>query len=207
MTDTIDQDEQADIERSEDAPVRTLEETARFFDVSVPTVREWIAKGCPVVERGGNGRAYRVDLRAVHQWREAQREEERQAEQRKAQTDAQLRLELLGGDELPDPETGDILTPKQRQEYLKAEVEKTKLAQQRRELVKAAEMGLAISQAFGELKQRLQVLPDELAKYHGWDEEQTAQALELVNEVLEDASNTLSQLTRPADGASGDVSQ
>lgn len=34
-----------------------LDDTARFFSVSVPTVKTWIFDGCPVLERGGAGRS------------------------------------------------------------------------------------------------------------------------------------------------------
>jgi phage terminase Nu1 subunit (DNA packaging protein) len=43
-------------------------ETAEFFGVSLPTLENWVRRGCPVLERGGKNVPYRFDLRAVAEW-------------------------------------------------------------------------------------------------------------------------------------------
>jgi phage terminase Nu1 subunit (DNA packaging protein) len=45
---------------------------AQVFGVTSATVRCWVARGCPVVERGGKGRSARFNSAAVAKWREEQ---------------------------------------------------------------------------------------------------------------------------------------
>lgn len=44
-------------------------ELAKAFDVSVNTIDKWLARGCPYVEKGTNGKEYEFDLKAVMAWR------------------------------------------------------------------------------------------------------------------------------------------
>jgi phage terminase Nu1 subunit (DNA packaging protein) len=44
---------------------------AEFFEVSAPTVDDWIRRDCPVETRGKPGQAWVFDFRAVRRWREA----------------------------------------------------------------------------------------------------------------------------------------
>lgn len=46
----------------------TKRATADALDVSLPTVDRWIARGCPVLERGAKGKPWQLDLAAVVQW-------------------------------------------------------------------------------------------------------------------------------------------
>jgi len=169
MTAAESRDEQ--IVQSDD-DVRTLEETARFFARSVPTVRGWIADNCPVVQRGSNGVAYRLSLRAVAEWLRERDAAAARAEEEKAARDAQLKLELLGEDALARRAGLDRpLTPTERAAMLSEEVNFTKLAQLRRELVSADEMQTQIARAFATINAQLRAAPDRLAARFGWDEE------------------------------------
>ena len=51
---------------------RTLNknEVAEFFGVHLSTVNTWVRKGCPVESKGTNGKDWRMDSKAVHEWRE-----------------------------------------------------------------------------------------------------------------------------------------
>ena len=40
------------------------------LSASLPTVRSWMAKGCPFIEEGGAGKQWKLDLAAVSKWRE-----------------------------------------------------------------------------------------------------------------------------------------
>lgn len=44
-------------------------ELAEFFGIAMPTVDDWIRRGCPVVERGGRGRAWKFNTAEVATWR------------------------------------------------------------------------------------------------------------------------------------------
>jgi len=60
--------------------IRGLEETARFFEVSVPTIKSWIVDGYAVKQKGGNGVAYQVELRKVAKWLKDRQNERDQSE-------------------------------------------------------------------------------------------------------------------------------
>jgi hypothetical protein len=44
-------------------------EVAAEFDVSLPTVDDWIRRGCPMISKGDKGRAAEFSLSAVRAWR------------------------------------------------------------------------------------------------------------------------------------------
>ncbi|MEO7860254.1 MAG: terminase small subunit [Nitrospirales bacterium] len=44
---------------------------AEFFQVSAPTIDDWVRRDCPVVKRGKPGVDWVFDFRAVRKWREA----------------------------------------------------------------------------------------------------------------------------------------
>ncbi|MEQ3671367.1 terminase small subunit [Pseudophaeobacter sp.] len=45
-------------------------ELAEINGVSLPTVESWVRRGCPVVQRGGRGRAWQFNTADVRNWRE-----------------------------------------------------------------------------------------------------------------------------------------
>lgn len=173
--------------------LRSLDDTARFFDVSVPTVRSWIADGCPVHQRGGNGVAYQMDLRAVHAWREERFAAAERAKADVAERDQQLRLELLGDDGLTTKDA-DPLTHRQRVEILKAELAQINIARARGELVKAAEIQLELAQALATVRERVRSLPDQLAARFGLAQDVTDGMLTAIDDALEDLADDIAKL-------------
>ena len=181
---------------SENGPViRGLEETAAFFDVSVQTVKRWAADGCPVVKEGGNGVRYELDLRAVHDWRREQDEARAADAETRAEEETQLRLELVGADMLPDAEGGgQALTPKARRDALQAELSKVKLAELRRELVRADDVAMEMAQAFSLLSARMLAMPDHMGAELGLAEDQIETMRDLIEDVLNDAADAVRDL-------------
>jgi phage terminase Nu1 subunit (DNA packaging protein) len=45
-------------------------ELAEINGVSLPTIESWVRRGCPVVQRGGRGRAWQFNTAEVRSWRE-----------------------------------------------------------------------------------------------------------------------------------------
>lgn len=178
--------------------LRSLADVAAFFGVSQPTVRRWIDAGCPVAERGSSGVAYKLDLRGVSAWRQDQQRAEDEAQQARAERDAQLRLELLGADALTVQPDAAALSHRQRADALQAEVARTKLAQMRRELLPAEETALALAEALGLLKTRLRQIPDLIAPELGLTDAQVARVSDLVDEALGDCADALEGLTADA---------
>ncbi|MCM0018421.1 MAG: terminase small subunit [Tagaea sp.] len=179
---------------SDPANYRGLEETARFFDVSVPTVRAWIQDGCPVVERGGNGVAYKLDLVAVSNWKKTRDGERARIEAEQAERDSQLRLELLGDKSLAKADGEGGLSKSEQASALAAEVSRTKLAQLRRELMPADEAKLKVTEAFGVLRDRIRTMPDQIAGELGLTEPQVERMLDLIDDYLDDTAAALGEL-------------
>lgn len=175
--------------------IRNLTETAAFFKRSVPTVREWIRAGAPVVEGGSPGVEYRLDLREVAEWLDARRADEAAAAAERQAADQQLAMELFGDDLLRPDGARDGLSPKAIRELADAQKHLMLVEQQRRNLVKADAMALTLSAAFRRLADRLAMLPDALQRDHGL----AADAANAVAEAVDDALNDLAdELERDA---------
>jgi terminase small subunit / prophage DNA-packing protein len=177
--------------------LRNLEETARFFDVSKPTVTDWIAKGCPVEQKGGNGVAYELCLQDVKAWLDDQRGIAEQAAADRARRDAQLKLQLLGDDNLAGEDAG--LSARATADIYLAEVNRMKLAQMRRELVPADDVQFRLAQILTELKNNLRAMPDQLGKDLGLDDRTIDRMIELVDDYLTDTADAIEKiLSEPA---------
>ncbi len=112
----------------------------------------------PIVERGSNGRDYVFDVENVKAWRAAQLEAERRA--------AAEREDLLGQSSLPGmsdaAEKG--LSGSQQLNFIKAKREEHKLGLETGLLVSTAELRFELDRAFTRLAQRLDALPENLAR-------------------------------------------
>ncbi len=185
----------------ETAELRSLEETARFFDISVPTLRAWIKDGCPVDQHGGNGVAYRLDLLKVGAWRRSREQAQRQEAEQRAARDQQLRMDLLGSEALgANDET--TLTATARAAAMREELDRTKLAELRRELVSAADTKLLMAQVFGQLRMKIRNIPDELGDEFGLTEAQQEAMLDRIDEALTDIADSIEAIaSSPQEGA------
>lgn len=65
-------------------------EVAEAFGVTPSAVSGWVRRGCPVVSRGGRGRAWEFDLAEVVRWRDERRAAEGDGQLDLAQERAQL---------------------------------------------------------------------------------------------------------------------
>ena len=179
--------------------IRSLGETAYFFGVSTPTVQSWRRDGCPVVEGGGHGVAYKFDLHKVAAWRHDRDDADAKAAEERVERDAQLKLELLGDAALADVGDGPM-TPKQRADYLRAELDRVKLAQFRRELVPADEIVEQMTDAQALARERIRGIPDAIAERLGLTEDDTAGIVELVDEILSDLADEMATISTAAAG-------
>ncbi|EME71399.1 hypothetical protein H261_03283 [Paramagnetospirillum caucaseum] len=179
------------------AEIRNLEETAKFFGISVPTLKSWVDRGCPVVKRGGNGVAWEFELHAAAEWLRGERKREEDDAVFSAERDSQLKFDLLGQDTLPDPYGGGSasMTAKARAEALRAELDKVKLAQMRRELVRADDVRDDLSQVMALVRDRLRTLPDDLGRRYGLDGDQVEDCVEMVDDLLNSLADSIDGLT------------
>ena len=84
---------------------------ADWFGVSLPTLDTWIARGCPIVQRGSKGVPWVLDLLEVAKWR-------------------------FGADDVPEGEFNpDGLTPRERKDWYDGEAKRLDIAERLKELV------------------------------------------------------------------------
>ena len=160
---------------------------AEAFGVSVPTVDSWVARGCPVVEVGDKGAAYKFDLEAVRRWRDAElgRLKVEQEVTAAAIRGMQAELDLAGGG---DPKI-EALPFKHRLDFYKSEQQRMDLARQRGFLCETAKVRQDYARTLAYLRDRLQSLPDFL-------ERRCALEPAVVDEIIEAVSQWQEELAR-----------
>lgn len=156
---------------------------ANINGVSLPTVDEWVRRGCPVVQRGGRGRAWKFNTAEVRSWR-----------------DDDIRAQASH----PEMATKDELTLRK----LAAETEQAELdlARAKAELVPVEQFDRALAKAFGEVRAGVRnVLPSRAARRLIGESDETqikAVLLDEVDQVLEALADT--DLITEADLDEGD---
>lgn len=117
-------------------------EMADHLGIAMPTLDDWVRRGCPVVERGGRGRQWKFNSADVRSWR-----------------DEDIRRDAVGQD---DASVDELRRRKLRAETLQAELE---LSRDRGELVPADTFDRAMAKAFGEVQANMRnVLPGRAAR-------------------------------------------
>lgn len=140
-------------------------EMANHLGIAMPTLDEWVRRGCPIVKRGGRGQQWQFNSADVRAWR-----------------DEDIRRDAAG----PDDATLDELKKRKlRAETLQAELE---LSRERGELVPADTFDRAMAKAFGEVQASMRnVLPGRAARRLIAESDETrfkAVLLEEIDEAL-----------------------
>lgn len=109
--------------------------------ITPPTLDEWVRRGCPAVEKGGRGRAWRFNTAEVIKWREQDVREAALGVE--VSTEAELRRRKL------EAETGLV---------------ELEFAQARGAVILVEEFERALAKGFGEVRSRLRsTLPSRVA--------------------------------------------
>lgn len=175
-----DLNEEADIWVGEDGEdiVTNLLDTAKACRVSKPTLQSWISQGCPCRETGGNGKAYKLFVPEVREWRAAIDRKEAIEESRRKAAIAQAELDLDDG----ATEEALILSAKARREYAQTELVTNKARRERGELVPAILVYEEFEKIFRYLAQNLQGLPDRCQRQLGLKDPQVLELTSIVDE-------------------------
>jgi phage terminase Nu1 subunit (DNA packaging protein) len=161
-------------------------ELARLVRRSEPTVDRWIEDGCPVIEGGSNGVAYKFDPQAVLDWRRGV--EQRAAEDalaREAEID-QLALELTGGTVAPDSVAAIPL--RDRAAAIDAERKALLLAREKRETMSRDDAARDYQAMLALLRQRLLSMPGLLARLAHLEPDQVRRVDEEMRALLRELS-------------------
>lgn len=142
-------------------------EMADYLGIGMPTLDDWVRRGCPVVRRGGRGRAWAFNSADVLAWRESDIRAEAQAS------------------------TADATVEELRRRKLRAETEQAELdlAKAKAQVVPIEQFDRALAKAFGEVRANLRnVLPGRAARRLLGETNETrikAVLLEEVDQMLE----------------------
>jgi phage terminase Nu1 subunit (DNA packaging protein) len=129
--------------------------------VSLPTVDEWVRRGCPVVQRGGRGRAWKFNTAEVRSWR-----------------DDDIRAQAIH----PEMATKEQLVLRK----LAAETEQAELdlAKARGQVVPVDQFERAMTKAFGEVRAGLRnALPGRVARRLLGESDETKMKEVMLDEV------------------------
>lgn len=138
--------------------VMTREELAEAVAVSLPTITEWIGKGMPVKEMGGQGRPYQLVLSHCWAWRQAWKAQEDLRSEQVKRTQAAMRLALVGGS------AGDsemALDPKTRREILAVQIEQERFQRERNELLRRGDVSETFDTLLGIIRDTMESAPTE----------------------------------------------
>jgi len=144
-------------------------EIAQLFDVSPQSVDGWIRRGCPVLERGGRGKQWVMDVIAVSEWRFGAR---------------------AGGGDV-DPES---LQPAERKQWYEGEHKRRELQVRDRELIPVAELEEAVITANAAVAQTLLSLPDNLERRAGLAPAQAEVIEQAIHEAMNDLADRMATL-------------
>lgn len=150
---------------------------AEFFDVSMPTVDAWIRRGMPIVQKGGKGVSWQIDLLAAAQWR--------------------FGVQASGGS--IDPES---LEPMQRRAWYEGETKRRELQVRDRELIPAADVERVVATAFAALSSDIRAIPDNLERRHGIAGDVAEKVSAALDEAMQSTSERLAELAPVGDEVS-----
>lgn len=124
-----------------DGRLVTQGELAAIYGITTKTLREWEARGLPVIERGAKGKTASYNTAAVIRWREAQ-----------------LLMSASGG-----AAAADTADAKRRRIMANAAMDEMNLAVRRGELVSIEEVGVAVEAEYSLVRSNFMALPGDVA--------------------------------------------
>ncbi len=134
-------------------------EIAEFFEISLPSVESWIRRGMPVIQKGGRGISWQIDLLAVARWKFSPDD---------ADSD--------------DPED---MSPKDRLDHWRGAREKTKHLEEQGELIPAHDVEQQIATVYKGIAQAIETFPDQAEREHGASPETVALLQDLGDKLRE----------------------
>lgn len=161
----------------------TREELADALAVSLPTITEWISRGMPVQERGGQGKAYELRLSHCWAWRQAWKAQEDLRTEQVKRSQAAMRLALVGG------ATGDsleALDPKTRREILAVQIEQERFQRERNELLKRDDVAETFDQFYAIIRDTMESAPDRIERREAMPPKVTAALVDICDELVDE---------------------
>ena len=130
---------------------------ASALGVSENTITEWISRGFPVLEHGGNGRAYQFQLSACWIWARNYQEGEITA---RADADRITRAAAAEFLNLGDETAAPGLSPGEHRKLLEAELLQMQVNERRGDLVRVGRLGDRLADVFVSVQRSYTTMPD-----------------------------------------------
>jgi phage terminase Nu1 subunit (DNA packaging protein) len=150
-------------------------DVAELLGVSTVAIGQWVAKGCPFVQKGGQGKSWVFDVPEVVAWRERQ-----------------VAQQAVG-----DTKSLDLDEARRRKLAAEAAMSELDLAKRKGELIEIEEVAAVVGDDYANVRAKLLSLPTKLGPQLIGVEE-PAEAMKLVERAVTEA---LEELT--ADGIYG----
>ena len=175
-------------------------ELADFFSVAPQTIDNWVRAGCPVAERGSNGRAYEFDVYAVKAWRD-QTETDREAmDEARRQRLNEAQSELFG-DQLGDDDPDKPMSPAERQTLASARLKQIQVAKEQGRLVVAEEMQITLATVLQNFRNRVRSMPDRLARRLDLDDKVVEALRAEIDASLDEVADRIEAIVKGGDHA------
>lgn len=165
---------------------------AKAMHVSTVTIGRWMDLGMPVLQSGGNGRAYEFQLSHVYAWRMWREEGESREQRRKDDIAEQMAMHFLGGEEQV-PDVGRNLSPRDMREYAEAEIKRNMAAEQRRELVRVHQVEAVLEDVLVAYRGAVSNLPDWLEQEFSLSPSQVEKAQRFCDAILEETRHRIAR--------------
>jgi phage terminase Nu1 subunit (DNA packaging protein) len=137
--------------------VMSREELAETLQVSLNTVTSWLSKGMPMLQEGGPGKSYELQLSACFAWRQSQKADEDLRSEKVKRAQAAMRLALIGGSA---GDTLEALDPKTRREIMAAQIEQERFQRERNQLMRRDDVYEAFEIVYGIIRDQMNAAPD-----------------------------------------------
>ncbi|WP_179874106.1 terminase small subunit [Rhizobium sp. L43] len=175
--------------------VLSREELAETLETSLNTVTSWLSKGMPMVQEGGNGKAYELQLSACFAWRQAQKADEDLRSEKVKRAQAAMRLALVGGSA---GETIEALDPKTRREIIAAQIEQERFQRDRNQLMRRDDVQETFEVVFGIIRDRMNAAPDIIERRSALAEHPKIvdDLLDTCDDVVSDVRNAIDRFWR-----------
>lgn len=161
----------------------TREELADALAVSSLTVSDWINRGMPVKERGGQGKSYELLLSHCWAWRQAWKAHEDLRSDQVKRAQAAMRLALVGGSA---GESLEALDPKTRREILAVQIEQERFHRERSQLLKRDDVIETLDNLYGVICGAVESAPDLIARNGTLPSKVTDALTDICDELVEE---------------------
>ncbi|MEJ6845107.1 terminase small subunit [Sinorhizobium fredii] len=173
--------------------VMSREELAETLQVSLNTVSSWLSKGMPMLQEGGPGKSYELQLSACFAWRQAQKADEDLRSERVRRAQQAMRLALVGGSA---GDTMEALDPKTRREIMAAQIEQERFQRERNQLMRRDDVRDTMELVYGIIRDRMNAAPDVIERKNALEPKLVQELIDICDDIVADVRGAIDRFWR-----------